>query len=382
MYPPGPFADSVGSFRQPVDPPTAGPFDSPLFEVCINRDWLPFIAGALKQLLLQSTWTELSDSDLEALQGKVFDLISAFGQVNPGCGIIPPNILCISGDWKDEKYGTEADPSVTCSPTYDAVVGWTGCDDGSSHMPKLGLIQTFDQSTFVHSYRATGTIPALWTGHLYFTAYFNGSVVAAVDNAIIGGPTVDFTWNCDVQADQMVLLLVSDNATPFQTITLQSFEICYIGDFPLAGHTDRFTHVWDFSLSDGGWTASRGNYASGGWNADSQFANPYYYMTVNIYHNAAGVRLFSIVVEYAYTQGTHTINTGDTDGLYEWSPYVALQTNDYRSVPPSPYEWHGDRTFAHNILVQIIPGIKTTNPADGSCKITKITVTGAGSDPF
>lgn len=76
MYPPSPYAVPYGSFPIPVSPPGIGPFDGELKYIPINCAWLPYIAGALTQLLLQSTWRVNSDDELFRVQGQAFDLIA------------------------------------------------------------------------------------------------------------------------------------------------------------------------------------------------------------------------------------------------------------------------------------------------------------------
>jgi len=56
MLEPQPWDDPRGSFQRPLPPPTAGPQDLPLCVIEVNESWLPFVLGALKQLLLPETW--------------------------------------------------------------------------------------------------------------------------------------------------------------------------------------------------------------------------------------------------------------------------------------------------------------------------------------
>lgn len=78
MYPPSPYAVPIGSFQRPVALPTTDPKEGPLFYIGINCEWMPLVAGALKQLLLQATWDTTDVTHLERVQGQVFDLISKF----------------------------------------------------------------------------------------------------------------------------------------------------------------------------------------------------------------------------------------------------------------------------------------------------------------
>lgn len=382
MYLPSPFARPISSFEYPLDPPTIDPTDSPVQQVCINTSWLPYIAGSLKQLLLQSTWRDLDDASLQLVQSRVFDLISMFEPVEAGCGVMAPDLGCFSALFTDGAYGSESDPDLPCVCTRDGIVGWTGCDDDSLVRTKLSIKHSF-RSTFVRSYEIFGAAPALQPSTLHYSAYSNGTLIASATHFHTAGAGVDDTLYLNLQADTIVVEIEPDDFTQFMTYTFGGFKLCYAGDFPFSNQAPlTFEHVFDFTVSDEGWTAQQGSYGSGGWNAVSTNFDSYWYMTVNIYIYAASARLTSVSVEFDYTAGDHTIDFGDTNGIYEWSPYDAMAADDYSTTPSSPYTWEGDRTMAHNLLVQFIPGITTSDPANGSCKITRITVRGIGSDPF
>jgi len=63
VQPDNPFADSLGSFREPIAVPVDEPNAGTLMHVCFNRAWLPSILGSLLQLLQQATW-RTDDPDL------------------------------------------------------------------------------------------------------------------------------------------------------------------------------------------------------------------------------------------------------------------------------------------------------------------------------
>jgi len=104
VYPPSPYAKPIGSFQTPVLPPTSAPADSPTKSFSINCQWLPYVRGALKQLLLQSTWNlEGTELSLGEIQGAVFDLIDIFKECDEST--IP--FFC-SGDFRSSSspFGT------------------------------------------------------------------------------------------------------------------------------------------------------------------------------------------------------------------------------------------------------------------------------------
>jgi len=75
---------SVGSFSIPVAPPGVSPRAEPLVYVGINCAWMPYITGALTQLLLESTWRVNSREELEIVRGQATDLMNLFN-----CAILP-----------------------------------------------------------------------------------------------------------------------------------------------------------------------------------------------------------------------------------------------------------------------------------------------------
>src|SRR5215467_6952400 len=127
MYPPSPFATSRGSFETSVVPPTTQPDADPRQAICVNQDWLPFIAGALKQLELQATWKVPDDPSLLDVQGRVFDLISKFGKDVPGCCFVPYHKMCLSGSFTDADYGFVASSGFTCTNSWVSGTGWKSC---------------------------------------------------------------------------------------------------------------------------------------------------------------------------------------------------------------------------------------------------------------
>lgn len=78
MFQPSPFAVPVGSFQIPVEPPTVDADAAPLVYVGLNCEWMPYITGALTQLLLQSTWEVDTPEALQLVQDRVFNLINLF----------------------------------------------------------------------------------------------------------------------------------------------------------------------------------------------------------------------------------------------------------------------------------------------------------------
>src|SRR5690348_11766265 len=76
MYPPGGFPAPVGSFVEPVKSPGVDPASGDLVYIGVNCAWLPYIAGALTQLLLQSTWDVATVDEFIKVQGWAIKLMN------------------------------------------------------------------------------------------------------------------------------------------------------------------------------------------------------------------------------------------------------------------------------------------------------------------
>jgi len=80
MYPDAPYAEGRGSFLRPVPLPHYGPSAEPTKTIIVACEWLPYIRGALQQLLLQTTWATDNPVFLTDIQGNVFNLIDLFSE--------------------------------------------------------------------------------------------------------------------------------------------------------------------------------------------------------------------------------------------------------------------------------------------------------------
>lgn len=122
MYPKSPYAVPVGSFRSPVAIPTTDPNEGPFFYIPVNCTWMPLIAGSLKQLLLQSTWDTDDPDALQAVQGKVFNLIASFN-----CATAQSlNSLCGS---PSVSGGTEVEDCMGCCLKWvNGILSTKNCD--------------------------------------------------------------------------------------------------------------------------------------------------------------------------------------------------------------------------------------------------------------
>lgn len=153
MWPPSPFAHPTGSFKQAQTIPTALPTDAPAVQVCVNVEWLPLIAGALKQLWLETTWVASSDADLAYVQAQVTKLIDLFNlslHTAGECGSSEPPFICAYGfaaaanglPWVDGGRGALVAPTAF----FQTGVGWATVSSelpGNSWWQCVSIIVTF-----------------------------------------------------------------------------------------------------------------------------------------------------------------------------------------------------------------------------------------------
>lgn len=110
-----------GSFQQPVPIPASLPGDSPLVQVCFNRDWLPYLLGCLFQLTLATTWQANSQDELAQILGEANNLILIFQQATAGCGT-----SAFGSSGANEDYMLRQNPDNPCE-LQSSVDGVTWC---------------------------------------------------------------------------------------------------------------------------------------------------------------------------------------------------------------------------------------------------------------
>jgi len=85
MWPNSPFAIPTSSFNSPVPLVDTDPDTGPFITVCFNKEWQPYIVGALKQLMLQTTWDTHDPNQLNLVQQRANNLINLFFRSHPLC---------------------------------------------------------------------------------------------------------------------------------------------------------------------------------------------------------------------------------------------------------------------------------------------------------
>lgn len=124
MYPDQDYASSRGSFAFPVVPPTVDADSSPGLTLTVACAWLPYIRGALYQLLLQATW-DTDAAGLALTQARVWNLIDLFVECSTSVlpFSCPYDFTAAQGDWFGFLFGGQHVPNPI--GIYDAGVGWS-----------------------------------------------------------------------------------------------------------------------------------------------------------------------------------------------------------------------------------------------------------------
>lgn len=169
-----------------------------------------------------------------------------------------------------------------------------------------------------------------------------------------------------------------------------SFDVCVTNNMSAT-----FVHTFDFTLGDGGWAAWTPPIGIGavytpgvGW-TNSDFQNPSgnYYRSVIIQRSFASRTITQIRMIYdiaSRASNQSGINPGETY-IYSGLATGVLQNLNWNSESNGTgkvYEWNGS-TALTGMAVQTWSSYNVTSGGyAGSCKISKVVVSGVGTDPF
>jgi len=210
VWPDQPYAEDRGSFRRPVPVVPFDPDSTPTKTVVVNCQWLPYIRGALQQLLLQATWATDDPAILQRTQDRVFNLIDLFSECDASdlpfaC---PYDFSTSDGGWVVETNWVGSTPVFFGQ--YSAGIGWVetdqirpggahyfGCD---IHKPNVSGEMLTDYTLdvdFSPGDGVTGTFPALrvfWflMGVLQRTDTYQASSLSTGHNHIVHSGSVSF----------------------------------------------------------------------------------------------------------------------------------------------------------------------------------------------
>lgn len=112
-----PFAHPISSFNVPVPLIESDPDEGDMISVCFNRDYLPYILGALSQLELQSTWKTDDPEAVRIMQEKISVLEGMFASEACATEMVETPFYDNEEDVDDEEYLGE-------QTWYDSLSDW------------------------------------------------------------------------------------------------------------------------------------------------------------------------------------------------------------------------------------------------------------------
>jgi len=436
MYPPSPYAVPVGSFQTPVALPTTDPLEGPFFYIGINCDWMPLIVGALKQLLLQSTWATTDVDALQKVQGQVFNLIAQFNcataptleqlcgtsaagdDCDMGCCLrfqngVLQELNC--GVWTDvagQPAGGIFSPGQPGAGSPQPTPGG-GCQLYHANLPGNGVwllpttVSTGDtllisgevgvsyNNVSLDWYCPDGSVffAGLCTG---ITQLDGGNPLPSVPTnkiiAFIGGTAYDvegpmFTVPGGISNQQVQFQVNIASLSDGGGSVGFDVEVCN-------NQLGTFTHTFDFTTSPSGWvldpaySPGLGAWVAGqGWScADSGLVNTLYRRVVDISITFPSTHITSLQATYTNQQGIDALSTERSqfalfnNVYYQWNRDMAAALNGTNLLDVAPLDNPGTTKFEL--------GLQTDTDASGTSGFTghgwfsKVVVTGIGSDPF
>jgi len=124
MFPDEEFAPAVPSFPVPVPLPTTDPDADPSFSICINEQWIPYVLGAMQQLVLQATWDTQDTDELNLVQSRAMKLIAMFSEYVMCCPC--PQTRTVDGVPQFSFNGTDwfSYPGIMNNPGLNGQPKW------------------------------------------------------------------------------------------------------------------------------------------------------------------------------------------------------------------------------------------------------------------
>jgi hypothetical protein len=419
VYPPSDYAHAVGSFDRPVPLVEVDPDAEPTVCLRFNRDYIPYVLGALEQLLLQSTWDTNDLNRLSVMQSRVFNLMYIF-QIAASCA---DNTTITESDYQNmPEFRTVCEANkeylewkvCTCPETWQrlapiSIVPAGGQPGSGQGTPEPGGSQQYcytlmaNQALMLPPVVNTGDTITLdsakgsWNdggrlswycpdGSIFFAdacvgggAPLSGDPVptakhmsiivyiASVPYALVMG--VPFVVPSGVSNDQ-IQLQANDSAIADNS---GSVDICVTVQ---NNGTATWAHSADFALTSDGFTASSGSgfppgsWAAGqGWNGGISGAPD----TRCLIDRSFGARFItSITVTWESQNGAGSYSPGIH--LYHSGPGVLFHALDGSAG------MHTD-TFPVNLVAdEIDPDIFSTG--NSTCRLLSWSITGQGTNPF
>lgn len=357
------------------------PIDSsPSRQICINEDWLPFVLTCLKTLSRPETWDDTYDNSVIAAS----EFAALVGNIIDGCGVIVPSIGCFFGSFLDLDYGFVPTPGAGCVATWTHGVGWQMCAD-STPQGFLQIKREFGNTTLIREVHLKMTTNVPYLLNVDVTLYYNGTFTNIISDHATTGPTLDYnvTGLTEIATAMFITVVETLGGAAADTV-ITDFGLCYTGAFPLVVTEDAFTHVFDFTVDDGGFTpesnptyAHTGTWVSGvGWQSDanSVMGGTDEVLIIDKFNSARIIT--SVSIEWSTPDascGGYRHFVLDLSGS---SVFDLPLDNGAGSFVQS------GAPFVTSDEIHIVPTTAGACHTPGTITVTRLVVSGLGSDPY
>jgi len=444
LWPNSSFAKPVGSFLEPVPTPGVDPLSGRCVSIRFNEAWLQVIAGALQQLVLQTTW-QGSAEEVALAQAQAMNLILSLDAAVPG-DCAPPDTpqfngeyepdmnLCDNlrfnngvlqanccGEWTDIPGQSSQGNPVANQPGAGAPVPqpgvakiYCGGIDGPNQWLLPVPVNAGDTLEFhqlqgawndsaeiiwncpdgwVYALGACGqTLPhgspdPLPTAlHMQIVALIDGNWYDPLQVDIgTGNPTV---WTVPSGISNAQVLLqgnIDDIARQQGAIT---FCVTVTNN-----QTPTWTQVFDFTTSPNAFVTNDLGFSAGTWVPGQGWQQTEYtapgpdgtdnYFGTTIARSFAATHIDTVEADYTYVFGDHSTGTDFGNELY--ADTGALDTQHQPATGDGSHSFtatpNATLTKLGVLVVCSIAPTGTPSP-EGTALITKMTVTGKGVNPF
>jgi len=434
MWPDSPFAIPVSSYQRPVPLVLVDPCDNPDVAIYVRSEWIPYIIGSLKQLMLQTTWATDDPDALNLVQSRASTLLDCVaGSTAPI--VCPDNVtewsdemaVCESlrfqngklqglccGVWTDitgqpaQGFQASAIGSGAPQPAPQGCVTYNAAFSAQSTWLLPYPVNTGDTIQVSNakgaSYNSTNTQWQCPDGLLFFAGGCIGSAILNAGNpmpAIASGrliAKIGATFY-DVMAGSPFTVpagVVNQNVTfqvNYQTLASSGGDLTF--DVAVCNNAAAaWTKVFDFTTSNFGsvWTIpNRGNNPAapgavyvpgvGYQSALSKFTPSNWFRQVIIGHTKS-YNQTSIKAEFTFTPGAYNGNTADQTFYMQFNGAAPVNNVFMPTTPTNPQINNSVLAVTSvNVFLQCGFSPASADPG-GQITLSKITITGTGTNPF
>jgi len=416
-----PYAEPIPSFEQPVPAPDIDPDSGWLLQVMYSIDWLQVLLGALTQLLQSTTWDEDNEDDLMLAQNRamlLMNILAGSAVSTPGLTAAQTTVYKYDADSDTTQVsfdgGTTAQDAPGVDPrhqtTFPPNMGTNQpCDSASSVVAWIeNLIST--STTIIGTGSDATSLAAFMLGLLVdlgpFGILIDLITAVALGLVSLGADVINLNMTADVYQQFLCILLAnmdsSGRLTADALATVESQVTSEIGGIPAdilnpilslmgegginnAGSTQHMTgdcasceewcYQWDFTTSDGGWSAdptNGGTWVDGaGWEASvGSGGTNSCYITLTV-PSLATVTAWTLVYSAVDNDGSDLIRFYDDSSL----------TYDY--TDPTSGDTFTDRTISGGAFSAAVNFMRISGHwPSGSVTIKSFKIGGTGTNPF